>query len=166
MEADSTTAKIVTYLLNCQSIKFEQNAKYKLTEFVVKYGMTLIEESMKYSAHANRDFIDGDDVRLAIKNSREKSSRLDVKDLEEAEKLKVKLQIKEIKETPSIHLGAQELENMKPLKHLVTYNDLNQNRPEGEPRVGLQPQAEASTNPERDFSFGAKKIKVDSAFLQ
>jgi len=38
---------------------------------------------------------------LAIKNGREKTSRLDIKDLEEAEKLKVKLQIKEIKETPS-----------------------------------------------------------------
>lgn len=63
MDKDSTTAKIIAHLLSCQSIKSEQNVKHKLHEFVIKYGMNLIEESMKYAGHANKEFIDGDDVR-------------------------------------------------------------------------------------------------------
>ena len=63
MEKDSTTAKIITHLLACQSIKYDQNVKHKLHEFVVKYGMNLLEESMKYASHAGKEFIDGEDVR-------------------------------------------------------------------------------------------------------
>ena len=63
MDRDSTTAKIIAHLLSCQSIKADQNVKHKLHEFVVKYGMSIIEESMKYAGHAGKDFVDGEDVR-------------------------------------------------------------------------------------------------------
>lgn len=63
MERDSTTAKIISHLLSCQNVKAEQNVKHKLHEFVTKYCANLIEESRKYAAHADKDFVDVDDVR-------------------------------------------------------------------------------------------------------
>jgi Transcription initiation factor TFIID, subunit TAF9 (also component of histone acetyltransferase SAGA) len=64
MEKESTTAEIIKYLLSMQSIKYEQNVKHKLHEFVVKYTTNLIEESRKYSNHAGREFVNEDDVRF------------------------------------------------------------------------------------------------------
>jgi hypothetical protein len=72
-----------------------------------------------------------------VKNSKEKTSQLDQKDLEEAEKISAKFQFKDIKDTTSnknnrqlssldIQLGTTELENMKPIRHLVTQHDINQ----------------------------------------
>jgi len=63
MDRDPTTERIISHLLSCQAIKCDQNVKHKLHEFVTKFGMNLIEESMKYAGHAGKDFIDGDDVR-------------------------------------------------------------------------------------------------------
>jgi hypothetical protein len=71
-----------------------------------------------------------------VKNSKEKTTRLDSRDIDEAEKIAAKYQFKEIKETTStlfrrqtlfldMILGATELENMKPVKHLVTQHDMN-----------------------------------------
>jgi histone H3/H4 len=64
MEKESTTAEIIKTLLASHSIKYEQNVKNKLHEFVVKYATNLIEESKKYSNHAGREYVNEDDVRF------------------------------------------------------------------------------------------------------